>query len=106
MLFRSENTAGTADCSIGLPSCIVRLVTSLASYPLIWSDSIVGAPLICAELKNPCENTKTILPPTTAIATKRSVAITGATALLEVSLFCFDCSFVILILIKIEKMLK
>ena len=59
---------------------------------MYFRDSIVGEPLTCAELKNPCENTKTILPPTTAIATKRSVAITGATALLEVN---FDCCFVI-----------
>ena len=64
-----------------------------------------GEPLICAELKNPCENTKTILPPTTAIATKRSVAITGATALLEVNLY-FDCSFVISEFLRIEKGVK
>ena len=63
------------------------------------------APLICAELKNSCENTKTILPPTTAIATKRSVAITGATALLEVNLY-FDCSFIISEFLRIEKGVK
>jgi hypothetical protein len=49
---------------------------------------------IWAELKNPCENTKIILPPTTAIATSKSVAMTGATALLEVILFV--CNFVII----------
>jgi len=32
-------------------------------------------------LKNPCENTKIIEPPTTAIATNKRVAITSATAL-------------------------
>ncbi len=58
-------------------------------------DSIFGEPLTWAELKKPCENTKTILPPTTAIATSKSVAMTGATPLLEVSLF-FVCNFVII----------
>ncbi len=72
---------------------------------MIRNDSIFGEPLICAELKNPCENTKTILPPTTAIATKRSVAITGATALLEVNLY-FDCSFVISKFAKIKRDVK
>ena len=67
---------------------------------------MVGEPLICAELKNPCANTKTILPPTTAIATKRSVAITGATALLEVNLLYFDCSFVISEFVKNKKDVK
>ncbi len=66
---------------------------------------MLGEPLICAELKNPCENTKTILPPTTAIATKRSVAITGATALLEVILY-FDCSFVMSEFVKIKRDVK
>jgi len=68
---------------------------SVASYPGIFIDSICGEPLSWAELKNPCENTKIILPPTTAIATSKSVAITGATALLEVILF-FVCNFVII----------
>ena len=47
-----------------------------------------------------------MLPPTTAIATNKSVAITGATARLEVNLFCFDCSFVISDFIELKKMLK
>jgi len=41
-----------------------------------------GESLICAELKNSCENTKIILPPTTAIAISNKVAIIGETPLL------------------------
>ncbi len=46
-----------------------------------------------------------ILPPTTAIATKRSVAMIAATALREV-IFCFDVMYVILDFVKHKKMLK
>ena len=71
-----------------------------------FRDSIFGEPLTCAALKNPCENTKMILPPTTAIATKRSVAMIGATALLEVIFCCFDVMYVILDFVKRKKMLN
>ena len=65
-----------------------------------------GEPLTCAALKNPYKNTKIILPPTTAIATKRSVAMIGATALREVIFCCFDVMYVILDFVKHKKMLK